>query len=86
MYLSNVTFQLKRYRTYIYLLRSKVSQFPELEAPLVHSSIGEVDEETLNSPPPLQDTRPPFLDTAPDGKRSLTDRFSYRAAIYKTET
>ncbi|XP_043479328.1 PH and SEC7 domain-containing protein isoform X1 [Leptopilina heterotoma] len=68
--------ELKRYKTYAYLLRSRLV-FAEVEPPLVESSIGEVDEVSgapLNSdvalvPPPVPD-------------RPATNRYSYRAAIY----
>ncbi|XP_076677683.1 exchange factor for Arf 6 isoform X7 [Andrena cerasifolii] len=68
--------ELKRYKTYAYLLRSRLA-FAEVEPPLVESSIGEVDEGSgalLNSdvalvPPPVPD-------------RPAINRYSYRAAIY----
>lgn len=68
--------QLKRYKTYAYLLRSRLA-FAEVEPSLVESSIGEVDEGSgalLNSdvalvPPPVPD-------------RPAINRYSYRAAIY----
>ncbi|CAD1475438.1 unnamed protein product, partial [Heterotrigona itama] len=68
--------ELKRYKTYAYLLRSRLA-FTEVEASLVKSSIGEVDEgigALLNSdvaliPPPVPD-------------RPAINRYSYRAAIY----
>lgn len=68
--------QLKRYKTYSYLLRSRLA-FTEIEPSLVESSIGEVDESSggvLNSdvgvvPPPVPD-------------RPASNRYSYRAAIY----
>ncbi|XP_076629899.1 exchange factor for Arf 6 isoform X7 [Colletes latitarsis] len=68
--------ELKRYKTYAYLLRSRLA-FAEMEPPLVESSIGEVDEGSgalLNSevalvPPPVPD-------------RPAINRYSYRAAIY----
>lgn len=68
--------QLKRYKSYAYLLRSRLV-FAEVEPPLVESSIGEVDEVSgapLHSdvalvPPPVPD-------------RPATNRYSYRAAIY----
>ncbi|XP_067010957.2 PH and SEC7 domain-containing protein isoform X4 [Anabrus simplex] len=37
-------YELKRYKTYAYLLRSRMSQYPELEPSLVETCIGEVDE------------------------------------------
>ncbi|XP_023705908.1 uncharacterized protein LOC111863643 isoform X2 [Cryptotermes secundus] len=37
-------YELKRYKTYAYLLRSRISQYPELEASLAETCIGEVDE------------------------------------------
>ncbi|KAH7931931.1 hypothetical protein HPB51_029613 [Rhipicephalus microplus] len=40
--------ELKRYRTYAYLLRSKMAQYPELVPALVETSIGEVDEPEQN--------------------------------------
>lgn len=74
-------YELKRYRTYIFLLRSKISQFPELEPPLVETSIGEVDEQLERND---QIHIPISTDNSIGVKRSLSDRFSYRAAIYKT--
>ncbi|XP_063990262.1 PH and SEC7 domain-containing protein isoform X2 [Diachasmimorpha longicaudata] len=69
-------YELKRYKTYAYLLRSRLA-FTEVEPSLVESSIGEVDESggvLLNAevglvPPPVPD-------------RPATNRYSYRAAIY----
>ncbi|XP_076241756.1 exchange factor for Arf 6 isoform X2 [Calliopsis andreniformis] len=69
-------YELKRYKTYSYLLRSRLA-FTEAEPSLVESSIGEVDEGSgalLNSdvalvPPPVPD-------------RPAINRYSYRAAIY----
>lgn len=40
--------QLRRYRTYAYLLRSKMAQYPELVPAIVEISIGEVDEPEQN--------------------------------------
>nr|XP_031844833.1 PH and SEC7 domain-containing protein 1 isoform X8 [Nomia melanderi] len=68
--------ELKRYKTYAYLLRSRLA-FTEVEPSLVESCIGEVDEGSgslLNSdvalvPPPVPD-------------RPAINRYSYRAAIY----
>ncbi|KAF8795799.1 PH and SEC7 domain-containing protein like [Argiope bruennichi] len=73
-------YELKRYRTYSYLLRSKAAQFSDLEAPLVESSIGEVDELLEKN----DQTHAPPSESSNPVKRSLSDRFSYRAAIYKT--
>ncbi|XP_015606332.1 PH and SEC7 domain-containing protein 2 isoform X2 [Cephus cinctus] len=69
-------YELKRYKTYAYLLRSRLA-FTEVEPSLVESSIGEVDEgggallnpEVALVPPPVPD-------------RPATNRYSYRAAIY----
>ncbi|XP_043288954.1 PH and SEC7 domain-containing protein isoform X6 [Venturia canescens] len=70
-------YELKRYKTYAYLLRSRLA-FTEVEPSLVESCIGEVDESgsgaLLNAevalvPPPVPD-------------RPATNRYSYRAAIY----
>lgn len=36
--------QLTRYRTYAFLLRTRMAQYPELETPLVQTSIGELEE------------------------------------------
>lgn len=37
-------YELKRYKTYAYTLKSRISQYPELEGSLVESSIGEATE------------------------------------------
>jgi hypothetical protein len=72
--------QLKRYKTYAYLLRSKMAQYPELEPSLVETSIGEVDErgecESGIVPPPIPDRPLP--------RATPTNRYSYRAAIYNS--
>ena len=68
--------QLKRYKTYAYLLRSRLA-YTEIEPSLAESSIGEVDEgsgafmniDVALVPPPVPD-------------RPATNRYSYRAAIY----
>ncbi|ESO89040.1 hypothetical protein LOTGIDRAFT_209989 [Lottia gigantea] len=70
-------FELKRYKTYVLLLQSKITALPEMESSLVETTIGEDDEVTsttqFNSP-----TNKPV-------QRSLSDRYSYRAAIYQTD-
>lgn len=87
-----------------------MAQFPELEPPLVETSIGEVEEPVeksdqanaiwyntsaggqANGTESASGNRPkaggsgdPNNDRLPasNAKRSLTDRYSYRAAIYK---
>lgn len=69
---------MKRYNTYIYLLKAHMAAFPELEPSLVETVIGEVDESAD------QDRR-----ASPSHRggvqRSLSERYSYRAAIYNTE-
>ncbi|XP_071039980.1 PH and SEC7 domain-containing protein-like [Parasteatoda tepidariorum] len=75
-------YELKRYRTYKFLLRSKITQFPELEPPLVQTCIGEVDENLEKNDQAHSSTR--TTANSNNVKRSLSDRFSYRAAIYKT--
>uniref|UniRef100_T1J301 PH and SEC7 domain-containing protein 4 n=1 Tax=Strigamia maritima TaxID=126957 RepID=T1J301_STRMM len=81
--------ELKRYKTYAYLLRSKMGQRPDLEPPLVETSIGEVDEkETENGEKETQQSpaAAPSPTSTPERSasslRGLTDRYSYRAAIY----
>ncbi|XP_023238782.1 PH and SEC7 domain-containing protein 2-like isoform X3 [Centruroides sculpturatus] len=83
-------YELKRYRTYAFLQRSKLAQYPELEPPLVETSIGEVDEPVEKNERTLPNSydHPPSIlpDLTHEVKRSLSDRFSYRAAIYKNST
>lgn len=70
--------QLRRYKTYCFLLQAKMSAFKELSEPsLVETVIGEVDEPP--SSPELSPSRPlpdlvssrslPFKATAGDGER-----------------
>nr|CAD7262621.1 unnamed protein product [Timema shepardi] len=73
---SIVPIKLKRYKTYAYLLRSRVSQFPEVE---VTSPVPEGDLENLSPgvmAPPIPDRR----------ASPTTNRYSYRAAIYSGGT
>lgn len=72
---NNIFFQLKRYKTYVYLIQSRLTAYPELEPSLVETVIGE-DEESVTVGQPSH--RHPV-------QRSLSDRYSYRAAIYNNE-
>lgn len=83
--------QLKRYKTYAYLLRSRISQYPELEPSLAETCIGEVDESgtvTLMEAAAVAgvvggDGGGIVSPTVPDRRASpTTNRYSYRAAIY----
>ena len=95
--------QLKRFKTYSFLLQSKMAAFPELEPSLVEIAIGEVDEPS-SPPSPEQEggTSSSRGHQGPVGSseasstgggksksksssRSVTDRYSYRAAIYKQD-
>ena len=86
--------QLKRFKTYIYLLQAKVMSPVELEPSLVETAIGE-DEEMSSLPgsPVAAGQGAYFGPAAVNAKtsptkpvhRSLSDRYSYRAAIYNTE-
>lgn len=77
-----VLLQLKRYKTYTYILRSHLSQYPDMDVSLAENSIGELDEASgiaiLESsstgvvPPPIPDRR----------SSPVTNRYSYRQAIY----
>lgn len=81
-------FQLKRFKTYSYLLLGKLSAFPELEPSLVETTIGEYEE--MGAGPsramPMQTAIAKHQGgvTKPV-QRSLSDRYSYRAAIYQTD-
>ena len=77
--ISIILFQTKRFKTYVYLLRAKMASYPEYEPSLVETAIGEVDEppsSPASNRPPMEHhvTRPV--------QRSMSDRYSYRAAIY----
>ncbi len=89
-----VHLQLKRFKTYSFLLQAKMASYPELEPSLVEVAIGEVDE-----PPSPPNTSPRTAKKgrqatpSPEDKRrskpvqrSMSDRYSYRAAIYHRET
>lgn len=72
--------ELKRYKLYTYLLRSRLA-LTEVEPSLAESSIGEVDETstgliTINSDINSGIVAPPVPD------RPASNRYSYRAAIY----
>lgn len=84
---------MKRYRTYAYMLRSRMSQYPELGISLVENSIGEVDEATgvtlMDSNPSIGIVPPPIPDrpllpavAVPNATTTTTNRYSYRQAIY----
>ncbi|KAK3089024.1 hypothetical protein FSP39_000202 [Pinctada imbricata] len=74
---SFLEYELKRYKTYIYLMQAHLAAHPELEPSLVETVIGEVEE-------PEGERRAPPTPTR-GVQRSLSDRYSYRAAIYQNE-
>lgn len=82
--------QLKRYKTYAYLLRSKMAQYPELEPSLVETAIGEVDERVVGVVGPAgiecdgMGLVPPPIPERPLPRANPTNRYSYRAAIYNS--
>jgi hypothetical protein len=81
--------QLKRYKTYAYLLRSKMAQYPELEPSLVETAIGEVDERVVGVVGPGVECDgmglvPPPIPERPLPRANPTNRYSYRAAIYNS--
>ncbi|XP_069123291.1 PH and SEC7 domain-containing protein 1-like isoform X2 [Argopecten irradians] len=68
-YLEKETFlesELKRYKTYTYLLQSRMTAYPELEPSLVETVIGEDEENVQPDEAKVQQTRPV--------QRSLSDR------------
>lgn len=71
-------FQIKKLQTYIHLIQAKLKSHPELKPTLVETSIGENDE----YPQPVKS-----LDSRKKSpvQRSISDRYSYRAAIYQSE-
>lgn len=69
--------ELKRYKTYTYLLQSRMATFPELEPSLVETVIGEDEENSPVEEAKVTQKRPVH--------RSLSDRYSYRAAIYQNQ-
>ncbi|KAL8608975.1 hypothetical protein ACOMHN_062858 [Nucella lapillus] len=91
---SYLEFELKRFKTYIYLLQAKVMSPMELEPSLVETAIGEDDESSSLQGSPVAAGHGAFVGpadasskTSPSKpvQRSLSDRYSYRAAIYNTE-
>ena len=85
--------QLKRFKTYILLLQAKVMSPAELEPSLAETVIGE-DEETLSqhtSPVPTGQqlvSDGMTIDHVTVGQpvsRSLSDRYGYRAAMYRAQ-
>ncbi|XP_064630627.1 PH and SEC7 domain-containing protein-like isoform X2 [Lineus longissimus] len=70
-------FELKRFKTYAYLLQSKMTIFPELEPSLVETAIGEVDEPPSPTSPrhPASDNNRPQPKSAKQVQRSLSDRY-----------
>ena len=91
-------FQMKRFKTYLFLLQAKIASFPELEPSLVEVAIGEVDEpqpspevaHTARVTKPGSSASPATNDETQDShtkpvQRSMSDRYSYRAAIYQKD-
>ncbi|GFS05529.1 PH and SEC7 domain-containing protein 3 [Elysia marginata] len=102
-------FELKRFKIYVYLLNSKLSQFPAdvLEPSLVETTIGENEEfippagvisSPLSGAPATVDLTQIAVSVPVAAKGgavlkpehphqpSLSDRYSYRAAIYQTDS
>lgn len=83
--------QTKRFRTYAYLLQSKLLASSGLEPSLVETTIGEYEEMKSGPPYPFPGHLVVAVNTAKSGssagaplQRSMSDRYSYRAAIYQT--
>ncbi|XP_049821015.1 PH and SEC7 domain-containing protein-like isoform X3 [Aethina tumida] len=81
-----LTYEIKRYKTYSYMLRSKISQLPEFGVSLAENSIGEAEEQSLGASsvtliegPASGGIVPPPI---PDRQTPPTNRYSYRQAIY----
>jgi len=71
-----------RLKTYMVLLQSRLTTQPELEPSLVETCIGE-DEEGINL-----NNHAVIISPAPKKaivQRSISDRYSYRAAIYQND-
>ena len=77
----------------MYLLQCKASAVTDVEASLVETTIGEYEEMGAGAGP---STFPPQVTTSPasvqqasgaisPAQRSLSDRYSYRAAIYQND-
>ncbi|GFN83172.1 PH and sec7 domain-containing protein [Plakobranchus ocellatus] len=99
-------FELKRFKVYVYLLNSKLSQFPDaLEPSLLETAIGENEEfsppsvsRPLSGAPATVDLTQIEVSMPDNGKGgslkeeqhqhqpSLSDRYSYRAAIYQSDS
>ena len=67
-----------------------MATFPELEPSLVETAIGEVDEPTATTTEENSLSKPATAATdvkrtAKPVQRSMSDRYSYRAAIYKND-
>ncbi|XP_011331529.1 PH and SEC7 domain-containing protein 1 isoform X2 [Ooceraea biroi] len=74
--------ELKRYKTYAYLLRSRLA-FSEVEpSSLVESSIGEVDEGAPTGPGALVNAEGALVPPPVPERPAAANRYSYRAAIY----
>lgn len=71
-----------RLKTYILLLQSRLAAQPELEPSLVETAIGE-DEEGINLNNHAVIISPAVRKATV--QRSISDRYSYRAAIYQNE-
>lgn len=81
------SFQLKRYRTYSYMLRTKICQYPELNINFLENSIGEVDEASGNGKISTKDDTMGIVPLHLPHKPSPTiNRHSYRQAIYNRNT
>ncbi|KAF5305522.1 hypothetical protein FQA39_LY01613 [Lamprigera yunnana] len=65
-----LSYELKRYKTYAYILRSRLAQYPDVEISLAENSIGELDEASGVAllegssngivPPPIPDRQSPI--------------------------
>ncbi|XP_031333288.1 uncharacterized protein LOC116163485 isoform X6 [Photinus pyralis] len=66
-----LNYELKRYKTYAYILRSRLSQYPDVEISLAENSIGELDEASGVAllegssngivPPPIPERQSPVI-------------------------
>ncbi|XP_065157162.1 PH and SEC7 domain-containing protein isoform X2 [Atheta coriaria] len=77
-----LNFEVKRYRAYAYILRSKMSAYPELGVSLVESCIGELDEATGCHPGDAPATAMPPVQAEPAAARNSRSPQTNRLIVH----
>lgn len=77
---------MKRYRTYVYVLKTQFPQYTDSGITVLENSIGEIEDDEASGVSYLENVVGPLIPPPiPDRRSPPTNRYSYRQAIYNRD-